>query len=73
MIATPDAFVALRSIEARDEVNLLITSLRMPDGMSNGLSLALVARRRRQALKILLLADLELERYASGMGGRSPY
>lgn len=46
--AISDAFVALKALETANRADLLITPLRMPDGMPNGVSLALMAKRRRR-------------------------
>lgn len=62
--AISDAFIALEALETARRADLLITPLRMPEGMPNGVSLTLMAKRRRPGIKVLFLAQPEMAKYA---------
>jgi DNA-binding NtrC family response regulator len=66
--ATSNAFVALNTVQNAPRAKLLVTPLRMPNGMPNGVSLALMARSRCPGIKVLFLADPELQQHATGLG-----
>ncbi|MGA3004908.1 MAG: hypothetical protein ABSE20_24635 [Acetobacteraceae bacterium] len=51
----PDPLVALNALETAERVELLITRVAFPAGRSNGAALALMARRKRPGVKVLLV------------------
>jgi DNA-binding NtrC family response regulator len=49
----------LESLEAGDEIDVLVTDLRLPQGTPNGVSLAMMAKARRSKLKIVYMTAFE--------------
>jgi DNA-binding NtrC family response regulator len=69
--AFSDSMTALLALEAAQNVELLITRIEYQSG-PNGVSLALVTKRKRPALKVLFTALPETEQYAKGVGEFMP-
>ena len=59
---------ALDSLKPEHQVDVLITRLSFGEGLSNGLSLAMMARNRRPTIKVLFVALEENRPYADGVG-----
>jgi DNA-binding NtrC family response regulator len=52
---------ALEALEAAQRIEVLITRVRFPEGQQNGISLALMARMKRPAIKVLFVAAPDTE------------
>jgi|ERR1700733_366221 DNA-binding NtrC family response regulator len=52
---------ALEALEAAQRIEVLITRVRFPEGQHNGISLALIARMKRPAIKVLFVAAPDTE------------
>ncbi len=63
-----DPIVALDALEAAETVDLLITRVNFPKGRPNGVSLALMARSKRQDLQVLFAARAEMQPHTEGIG-----
>lgn len=63
-----DPMQALDALEKAETVEVLITRVRFPDGKSNGISLALVARNSRPGIRVVFTGEPEMARYADGIG-----
>jgi DNA-binding response OmpR family regulator len=59
---------ALIGIDEQPATDVLITSLQFPPGGSNGVALALMARRHNPNIKILFLTPPELQDETEGLG-----
>jgi DNA-binding response OmpR family regulator len=55
VVHVDDSMVALALLETGRKVDLLLTDIAMPEGMPHGVSLALMARRYVQDVKVLFL------------------
>ena len=65
--------VALTALEkAPERVEVLITRMQFGEGKINGLSLALMARTQRSAIKVVFTAPPEFEQYTVGVGEYMP-
>jgi CheY-like chemotaxis protein len=62
------ALAALIALDQPRPIDVLITRMRFPPGESNGLSLALIARRQNPNIKILFIAAPEFEEDAADLG-----
>ena len=64
-----DSLAALNALERAETSEVLVTLLDLPNGMPNGLSLALVAKSKRPRLKVLFLAEPEMVRHVEQQTG----
>ena len=62
------ALAAINALDERHPIDVLITRIRFPPGESNGLSLALIARRHDPNVKILFIAAPEFEQDVADLG-----
>lgn len=67
--AFSNSMAALDALERAETSEVLVTLLSPPEGMPNGLSLALVAKRKRPRLKVLFLAEPNMVRYVEQQPG----
>jgi DNA-binding NtrC family response regulator len=63
---------AISSLTAEHRVDVLVTRLSFAEGLSNGVSLAMMARNRRAALEVLFIAPEEHRAHADGIGDFLP-
>ena len=63
-----DPMVALGALEDVRTIELLVTCLEFGSGKPTGIALALMARRKRPGIKVILVGPLELAPYADGIG-----
>jgi DNA-binding NtrC family response regulator len=66
--AFPDPLRAGNALKAEQNVDVLITRLSFPRGLSNGVSLAMMAINRRPTIKVLFVAREESRSHALGIG-----
>ena len=59
---------ALVALEAAQRVEVLITRVLFPEGLPNGVSLALMARLKRPEVKVLFVARPDTEEHTEGVG-----
>jgi hypothetical protein len=59
---------ALKAIRTAQKVDVLITALQFPHGRPNGISLALMTRNIRPAVRILITVPRELAHHAARVG-----
>jgi DNA-binding NtrC family response regulator len=59
---------ALEALEAAQRVEVLITRVRFPEGQQNGISLAMMARMKRPAIKVLFVAAPDTQEHTEGVG-----
>jgi DNA-binding NtrC family response regulator len=64
----PDPLVALNALEAAEQVKLLITRVEFPAGRSNGMALALMARRKRPGVKVLFVCRPPFRKHVEDLG-----
>jgi hypothetical protein len=65
----PDSLCALHALEAAVQTELLITCLQHASGKPNGISLALMARRKRPMTRVLFVGEPRFASYTEGVGG----
>jgi DNA-binding NtrC family response regulator len=63
-----DPIEALDALQDAQRIEVLVTRLSFPDGRSNGVSLALMARARRSDIKVLFAGAEENRAHAEGLG-----
>jgi len=63
-----DSMSALHELETAARIELVVTGAEFPSGKPNGVALALMARRRRPGIKVLLVGRPELQSYIDGAG-----
>lgn len=68
VIGFSDSMAALSALRAAKTVDVLITGTEFPPGKPNGISLALLTKRLRPAVKILFVAPPEHQEHADGLG-----
>jgi DNA-binding response OmpR family regulator len=66
--AFPDPLAALDALETAACAKVLITRVTFPAGRSNGVSLALMARRRWPGMRVLFVCDPEFRREIADVG-----
>jgi DNA-binding NtrC family response regulator len=66
--AFPDPLRAGNALKAGHSVDVLITRLSFAEGLSNGVSLAMMAINRRPTIKVLFVAREENRPHAQGIG-----
>lgn len=64
----PDPLVALNALEAAERVELLITRVEFPAGRSNGMALALMARRKRPGVPVLFVCRPQFRKDVEDLG-----
>ena len=55
VVVFPEPLVALSALESPRRIEVLVTGVQFPDGRSNGVALALMARRHRPSAKAIFL------------------
>jgi CheY-like chemotaxis protein len=63
-----DPYDALSIMDGVAPVDVLVTRTFYPEGRPNGISLALMARRKRRGIKIVFTSREENERFTAGIG-----
>ena len=66
------ALAAINAFDETDPIDVLITRMRFPPGESNGLSLALIARRQNPHIKIVFIAAAEFAEDVADLGTLLP-
>lgn len=64
----PDPHVALEALENARQIDLLVTCVDHGPGKPNGVSLALMARRRRPGLKVIFVGAENCAPFTEGLG-----
>jgi DNA-binding NtrC family response regulator len=64
----PDALAAMEALDVSQRVELLITRLRFPEGKSNGVALAAMAKSRKPSMRVIFTALPDMQAYAEGLG-----
>lgn len=68
VVSFVEPLIALRTLEAGDNIEILITRVAFGAGKQHGLSLAMMAQRRRPALRVIFTALPEFEMDVIGVG-----
>ena len=68
VVAFHDSMAAIYALEHPQRVKLLITRVRFPSGMPNGVALACMARLKQPGIKVLFTSFPEVGRYTDGVG-----
>ena len=71
--ARHDPYDALSILDGAAPVDVLVTRTAFPEGRPNGISLALMARRKRRGIKIVFTSREENERFTTGIGELVPH
>ena len=67
----PDPHAALEALENAHKIELLVTCADHGPGKPNGISLALMARRRCPGLKVIFIGEPNFARFIEGLGAFS--
>lgn len=67
-VVLPDSMAGKQALKDAHRIELLITCPDFAPGKPNGISLALMARRRRPGLKVLFIGPSHIERFTVGVG-----
>jgi DNA-binding response OmpR family regulator len=67
-IAVDDPHVALEVLENASQIELLVTNVDHGDGKPNGVSLALMARRKRPKIKAIFVGSAHDAHWVGGIG-----
>jgi hypothetical protein len=68
VIAFHDSMAAIYALERLKRVKLLITRVRLPSGMPNGVALACMARLKQPGIKVLFTSFPEVRLYTDSVG-----
>ena len=68
VVAFHDLMAAIYALEHPQRVKLLITRVRFPSGMPNGVALACMARLKQPGIKVLFTSFPEVRQYTDGVG-----
>jgi PleD family two-component response regulator len=68
-----DPYDALSIMDGLAPIDVLVTRTFYPEGRPNGISLALMARRKRPGIKIVFTSREEKERFTEGIGELVPH
>jgi DNA-binding NtrC family response regulator len=63
-----DPMIALNALEAAEKVEVLVTRVRFAPGKPHGISLAMMARYKRQVISVLFVAPPEFADYVHDIG-----
>jgi DNA-binding NtrC family response regulator len=64
----PQSMAAIEALQAAQRVEILITRVRFPEGTPRGVSLALMARRKRPGIKVLFTVQRDMVPHAQEIG-----
>jgi DNA-binding NtrC family response regulator len=68
VVGFQDSTSAICALERPKHVKLLITRVRFPSGMPNGVALACMARLKQPGIKVLFTSFPEVRQYTDGVG-----
>ena len=68
VVAFQDSMSAIDALERPQRIELLITRVRFPSGMPNGVALACMARLKRPGIKVLFTSFPEVRQHTDGIG-----
>ncbi len=68
VVAFHDSMAAIYALERPKRVKLLITRVRLPSGMPNGVALACMARLKQPGIKVLFTSFPEVRLYTNSVG-----
>ena len=64
---------ALHALRQEEDVHLLVTRVRLPEGTPHGIALVRMAQSRRPGLKIIFTARPDMEEFTEGLGELIPH